>query len=133
MYDPQKNKEYYAKVRERKIKNTIAYTKKRIQDDPEFKLRHYLGIKMCNFVRSIKGANEFIGCDIIHFIKHIESQFTREMNWDNHGEVWELDHKKPISSFNLLSIEEQKLCFHFSNLQPLIKLNNRTKLNKYEK
>jgi len=130
MYDPQKSKEYYAKVREQKIKKTIAYTKKKIQEDPEYKLKHYLGIKMCTFIRSIKGANEFIGCDIIQFIKHIEFQFTKEMNWDNHGIIWELDHKKPMSSFNLSNLEEQKLCFHYTNLQPLLKNDNRTKSNK---
>jgi hypothetical protein len=52
------------------------------------------------------------------------------MNWDNHGTVWELDHKKPISSFILSNPDEQKICFHYTNLQPLIKEKNRTKLNK---
>lgn len=130
MYNSQKYKEYYAKVKERKIKNTIAYTKKRIQEDPEYKLRHTLGIKLCNFIRSIKGANDFLGCDILQFTKYIEDQFTEEMNWNNHGIVWELDHKKPISSFTLSNPEEQKICFHYTNLQPLIKEKNRIKLNK---
>ena len=77
MYDYQKHKEYYAKVKERKIKNTIAYTKKRLQENPEYKLRHTLGIKLSSFVRSIKGANQFLGCDIFQFIEHIEcSTFT---------------------------------------------------------
>jgi hypothetical protein len=55
------------------------------------------------------------------------------MNWNNHGLVWELDHIIPISSFNLLNPEEQKKCFHYSNLRPLIKLKNRQKLNKHGK
>jgi len=130
MYDYQKHKEYYAKVKERKIKNTIAYTKKRLQENPEYKLRHTLGIKLSSFVRSIKGANQFLGCDIFQFIEHIESQFTNGMNWDNHGILWELDHKKPISLFKLSNPEEQKLCFHYTNLQPLSKEHNRTKSNK---
>jgi len=133
MYDSQKHKEYYAKVREQKIKNTIAYTKKRFQEDPEYKLRHTLGIKLSSFVRSIKGADQFLGCDILYFIKYIESQFTDKMNWNNHGIIWELDHKKPISSFKLSDPKEQEMCFHYTNLQPLIKMDNRSKLNKYEK
>ena len=133
MYNSEKHKEYYAKVKDKKIKHTIAYTKKRIKEDPEYKQRHYLGIKLSNFIRSIKGANDFLDCDIIFFIKHIENQFTKEMNWNNHGLVWELDHIIPISSFNLLNPEEQKKCFHYSNLRPLIKLKNRQKLNKHGK
>jgi 5-methylcytosine-specific restriction endonuclease McrA len=133
MYNSQKHKEYYAKVKEQKIKNTIAYTKKRLQEDPEYKLRHTLGIKLSSFIRSIKGADMFLGCDILQFIKHVESQFTSEMNWSNHGTVWEIDHKKPISLFKLSNLEEQKLCFHYTNLQPLLKNSNRSKLNKYEK
>ena len=132
MYDPQKHKEYYAKNRERKIKNTIAYTKKRIKEDPKYKHRHVLGIKLSTIIRSIKGADEFLGCDIIYFIKHIENQFDESMNWNNHGSVWELDHIKPSSSFNLLDPEEQKRCYHYTNLQPLEKTKNRNKLNKYE-
>ena len=77
MYDSQKHKEYYAKVREQKIKKTIAYTKKRIKEDPEYKYRHMLGIKMCNFIRSIKGANDFLGCDIIQFLKLFKLRYYR--------------------------------------------------------
>jgi hypothetical protein len=130
MYDPQKHKEYYAKVKERKIKYTIAYTKKRIKEDPEYKYRHTLGIKLGYFIRSIKNANDFLGCDIVQFLKYIEDQFTEEMNWNNHGIVWELDHIRPSSSFKLSDPEEQKKCFHYTNLQPLLKNDNRTKLNK---
>ena len=40
------------------------------------------------------------------------------MSWDNHGE-WHIDHIKPISLFDLTKIEEQQICFHYTNLQPL--------------
>jgi hypothetical protein len=43
------------------------------------------------------------------------------MTWSNHGEIWEIDHIKPCSSFNLADIEQQKQCFHYSNTQPLFK------------
>lgn len=43
------------------------------------------------------------------------------MNWDNHGEIWEIDHIKPCDSFNLTDIEQQKQCFHYTNTQPLFK------------
>jgi hypothetical protein len=132
MYNSEKYKEYYSKIKQKKISKTIEYTKKRIKEDPEYKLRHTLGTKMTSFIRSIKNSNVFLGCDIITFINHIEKQFTSEMSWDNHGIVWEVDHIKPISSFKLSDLEQQKQCFHYTNLQPLIKDKNRTKLNKYD-
>lgn len=51
------------------------------------------------------------------------------MSWDNYGE-WEIDHIIPCDSFDLTKEEEQKRCFHFSNLQPLWWRDNRTKGNK---
>jgi hypothetical protein len=42
------------------------------------------------------------------------------MSWENHSfKGWHLDHIKPISTFNLIDIEEQKKCFHYTNFRPL--------------
>jgi hypothetical protein len=43
------------------------------------------------------------------------------MNWGNHGVTWEIDHIKACSNFDLTKLEEQKQCFHYTNLQPLFK------------
>lgn len=51
----------------------------------------------------------------------IEQQFKPEMNWDNHGEMWEIDHIKPCSIFDLTDFKQQEICFHYSNTQPLFK------------
>ena len=55
---------------------------------------------------------------------HIERQFTKGMNWDNHGD-WHIDHIIPLASADT---EEQivKLC-HYSNLQPLWAIDNLSK------
>jgi hypothetical protein len=52
------------------------------------------------------------------------------MSWSNHGTIWEIDHIKPVSSFDLTDEDQQKQCFHYTNLQPLTKKENRTKSNK---
>ena len=50
----------------------------------------------------------------------LESQFKEGMTRDNHGfRGWHIDHIKPVSSFDLSDPEEQKKCFHYTNLQPL--------------
>lgn len=51
------------------------------------------------------------------------------MTWENHGK-WHMDHIKPCSSFDLTDPEEQKLCNHYSNLQPLWDYENLQKRDK---
>jgi hypothetical protein len=42
------------------------------------------------------------------------------MSWENYGLYgWHIDHILPCSSFDLLKPEEQRKCFHWSNMQPL--------------
>jgi hypothetical protein len=83
-----------------------------------------------------------LGCSFNDCKQYLEQQFKPEMNWGNHGIIWEIDHIKPCDSFDLTDIEQQKQCFHYSNLQPLFKtteianvlgyneVGNRNKLNK---
>lgn len=61
--------------------------------------------------------------------EHIESQFTPEMNWDNYGSYWELDHIIPRYQFYYESYEDEqaKQCWALSNLRPLTIEENRTR------
>ncbi len=61
-----------------------------------------------------------IGYTLDDLIKHLESQFEDGMSWDNYGK-WHIDHIKPVSSFNIESIEDEELkeCWSLQNLQPL--------------
>ena len=70
--------------------------------------------------RGIKSAHtmELLGCSIEEVKQHLEKQFKPGMSWDNHGK-WHIDHIKPCCSFDLTKPEEQRVCFHYSNLQPL--------------
>jgi hypothetical protein len=59
---------------------------------------------------------------------YLESQFTEGMSWDNYGrEGWEIDHIRPLSSFNLEDRDELLKACHYSNLQPLWRTDNRKK------
>ncbi len=49
---------------------------------------------------------------------HIESKFVDGMSWENRSQ-WHIDHIRPCANFDLTDIEQQKICFHWSNLQPL--------------
>ena len=72
-------------------------------------------------------TDELTGCTIDELRTRFERLFQPGMTWDNHGigkngkemKEWHIDHIKPCASFDLSKDEEQRKCFHFSNLQPL--------------
>jgi len=84
-----------------------------------------------NAVKS-KKTLELVGCSIEYLKKHLENQFTPGMNWNNRGFYgWHIDHIKPLSLFDLKDTNQQKIAFHYSNLQPLWAKDNLAKKNKY--
>ncbi len=61
-----------------------------------------------------------LGCSFAAYKSHIEAQFTAGMTWERfHAGEIHIDHIRPCVSFDLSDPEQQKACFHYSNLQPL--------------
>ena len=58
-------------------------------------------------------------------VTYIEKLFVDGMSWDNYGPTgWHIDHIKPCASFDLTNQDEQRQCFHYTNLQPLWAADN---------
>lgn len=72
-----------------------------------------------------------LGCDMDFFKIYLESTFKDGISWDNIS-LWHIDHIKPCAKFNLTDFNEQKKCFHYSNLQALWGIDNLKKNDKYE-
>jgi hypothetical protein len=113
-----------------------AYRRKR-DATPKGKIEASLRARLKEALRAIKGARKtipaltLVGCSHSELMLHIQKQFKAGMSWNNHGvSGWHIDHIKPCSAFNLLDPEEQKKCFHFTNLQPLWWHENISKGNK---
>ena len=75
-------------------------------------------------------SKEYIGCSIDEFKHHIESQFKEDMNWENHGKIWHIDHIIPLK-YNNPSIEEVIERLHYTNTQPLYASENIAKGNRF--
>ena len=74
---------------------------------------------------------QLTGCTIKELMIHIEKQFEPGMTWDNHGlYTWHIDHKHACARFDLTDPEQQKKCFHYTNLQPLWAKDNLSKGSK---
>jgi len=70
-----------------------------------------------------------LGCSIEKFKLWIEMHWQDGMNWNNHGD-WHLDHKIPLSKFNLSDRQQLLLACHYTNIQPLWAFDNLSKNNK---
>ena len=112
------------------------YTTRRLAEDPLFKLLHNLRARVNMAIKAVSGEKaektmELLGCSVQHVRDHLESQFIEGMTWDNYGD-WHIDHIRPCASFNLEDPEEQKKCFHWTNLQPLWAADNLAKSDRLD-
>lgn len=76
---------------------------------------------------------DLLGCTVQEVRDHLEAQFLPGMTWDNWSlKGWHIDHIRPCASFDLTDPEQQKECFHYTNLQPLWAEDNLRKSDKWE-
>ena len=119
-------KNYQIKNKEKIRKRRSKYTINRYHNDPAFRIKMTLSRRMRGLIKK-NGTKtvDLIGCSIDDLKKHLESKFTEGMNWGNYGRNgWHIDHIKPCASFDLSKKKQQKICFHYSNLQPLWEADN---------
>lgn len=118
-----RHKTYIENNKEKCLKANRLRDSKRRKNDLQYRLKRILRSRLkhaLNGQSKKQSTLSLLGCDITTFIHHIENQFKPNMSWDNYGFYgWHIDHIKPCESFDLTKIEEQKVCFHYTNLQPL--------------
>jgi hypothetical protein len=114
---------YDLKNKDKILQQKLKQIKIRYQQDPLFRLKTILRRRFYTAIKYNKKDESIInllGCTIEELKNYLEAQFKPGMNWQNHGiKGWHIDHIKPCSSFDLSKPEEQRKCFHYTNLQPL--------------
>lgn len=130
----QATKRFYHFNLERMRKWHREYQRERKQKDVRFHLDSIMKTAICNALKN-KTDRWFnlVGYSVDKLMKHLEKKFTSQMNWDNYGNYWVIDHIKPRSLFHYQSANdpEFKECWALRNLQPLEKIANLKKFNFY--
>jgi len=128
----------YRKKNSKKLNTYIAKWRKIPQNQIAFNLRNRASRTIKGEYRSTS-ALELLGCSTEQVVQHLEDQFTEGMNWENYGRPngdvlagWHIDHIRPCASFDLTNEEQQRVCFHYTNLQPLWAKDNMSKGDKYD-
>jgi hypothetical protein len=113
------------------------WVKNKLENDPSFKMASRQRMRIADLL-SKKGIHKkgktlrLIGCSAKFLSDYIESKFKPGMDWNNYGIYgWHVDHIKPLSKFDLEDPDQQKIAFHYTNLQPLWANENIKKSNKY--
>lgn len=102
----------------------------RRKSDPKFRMEQTLRTrirKVLNGHNKSAKTLELLGCSLEFFRDYLEKQFHPGMTWNNYGIVWHVDHILPCAEFHLQHSEEQEICFHWTNLQPLFAKDNLSK------
>ena len=113
---------------ERRYEKKKIHKKERYNTDINYQISSKIRSRLneairCNFKTGI--AVNLLGCSIEQYKNYLESKFSPDMNWDNYKTVWEIDHIIEICTFDLTIEENIHKCFHYTNTQPLYKIENR--------
>jgi hypothetical protein len=119
----------YLKYKDKEIQRGNIYKANRCKNDPGFKMLKNLRDRHLKAVKAAKNNKTFrttdlLGCTADELKKYIEDQFTLEMNWENHGSVWHIDHIYPLALVNWDNPEEVNKVCNYKNLRPLLALDN---------
>lgn len=116
----------YRKREQEKVKKHHRNYYHRHKHEPHFKLLTHMRSRLSQALRGNWKTGktvELLGCSIGQLQNYLTSKFQFGMTWENYGE-WHVDHIKPCSSFDFTKKADQQKCFHYTNLQPLWKLDN---------
>jgi hypothetical protein len=133
-------KEYLKEYREKNVDNIRKtkreYERNRKANDPLYKLISNFRTAIYQVLKENRVDKNQSYFDVLQYtpeqlIVHLEKQFTEGITWENYGE-WHVDHKQPISSFNIQEMGDSEFmkCWSLENLQPMWGEENIRKSNK---
>ena len=106
------------------LKHINKHIKKRLRKDTNFRIkkrmqtRIYFAVKSQNTKKTTKTI-ELLGCNLEFFQKYLKENLRLNLRYEDYGKTWHIHHKKACFRFDLTDPEQQKQCFHYTNLIPM--------------
>ena len=117
----------HKKTRNIKLRN-------RYKIEPNYKLTVLLRTRLLKVLNRNTKTGSFIkdlGCSVEELKQYLENQFKPGMTWENWSfKGWHIDHKIPLSKFDLTVRNQFIKAAHYTNLQPLWAKENLSKGNR---
>jgi len=123
-------RESWKRYRERNREKIRSRNKARIATDPGYKFAQLLRSRVGKALKEQHAAKAFktidlVGCSMHDLLAHFERHFQPGMSWQNYGRHgWHVDHIVPCAAFDLSRPDQQKICFHYTNLRPAWESDN---------
>jgi len=130
------HRNYNYKNKEKLLKYKGDWQKYQRKMNPKYRLDENMHTAIWVSLKNKKMGQKWetlVGYTLERLMKHLEKQFNYRINWDNYGSYWAVDHIKPKSLFSYTSPTdlEFKQCWSLKNLQPLEKIENIKKRNRF--
>jgi len=105
-----------------------AWCKKEHNTNMNYRIKKSLAARLRTVLVKNDTTMNYVGCNIQYLREWFEYNFTNEMNWDNYGTYWSIDHIIPVCKFDLTLEDEKFKCCNWSNLMPVtVKYNSSKK------
>lgn len=124
---PEKHVAEVARYNKRHAKKINAKRRARRKRDLAWAIRCNMASRLAGAVRLALGKKSastmtLVGCTVEFLVEYLEARFLPGMTRSNYGQkvgCWAVDHITPCAAFDLRDPEQQRLCFHYTNLRPL--------------
>lgn len=141
-YHAENKEKRYKTIRACRLRNILKYRETRnkwrreqYKNNPVYRISNTCRAKIHTSLKRQKANKSnrslvLLGCSWAFFKTFLEVQFEEGMNWENYGTYWNIDHRIPVSSFDLQKPDEQAKAFHYSNCKPMVAVENFSKCAK---
>lgn len=109
-----------------------ANSKEKYYSDTSYRISRVFSTNLLQALKDNKAGRQWedlVSYNLQQLKEHLESQFMPEMNWNNYGEYWEIDHIVPKNLFRYETEQDKefKICWSLMNLRPLTVRENRSR------
>lgn len=106
------------------------WNKEQYQNSSEYRIKSILYVRLNQALKAQDSPKfhhtlDLIGCTPEFLVNYLEEKMSDDMKLNR--DLVDIDHIIPINTFDLNNVEEQKKCFHYTNLRPIFRKDNQSR------